>query len=197
MQKIVLATTNQGKICELNSLFANIKNIEIISQDKFNVPDVEETGLTFIENAILKARHTSKITRLPSIADDSGLVVDALNGMPGIYSARYSGGDYQDNIEKLLYELKDVPFEKRTAHYYCSIVFMRHENDPSPIICVGKWDGFILNELKGDKGFAYDPLFYVPSLNCTIAELEIEEKNKFSHRGQAINQLIQELKKEY
>ena len=146
MQKIVLATNNQGKVSELQTLLADA-GFAVVAQNTFNVPDVEETGLTFIENAILKARHTAKVTQLPAIADDSGLVVDALNGQPGIYSARYAGehGNDKSNNEKLLLELKDVPKEKRTAYFYCALAFMQHENDPTPIICLGKWNGLILN----------------------------------------------------
>ncbi|MWP63141.1 XTP/dITP diphosphatase [Gilliamella sp. Pas-s25] len=198
MQKIVLATNNQGKVNELQKLLADA-GFDIIAQSQFNVPDVEETGLTFIENAILKARHTAKLTGLPAIADDSGLAVDALNGQPGIYSARYAGehGNDASNNQKLLSALQNIPKEKRTAYFYCALVFMRHENDPTPIICLGKWHGFILNEELGDGGFGYDPLFYVPELNCTAAQLTKEQKNQLSHRGQALKQLITQIKTDY
>lgn len=198
MQKIVLATNNQGKVNELQNLLADA-GFNVVAQKEFNVPEVDETGLTFIENAILKARHTAKFTKLPAIADDSGLVVNALGGAPGIYSARYAGehGNDASNNQKLLQELKNVPSEKRTAYFYCALAFMRHENDPTPIICLGKWDGIILNEIRGEGGFGYDPLFYVPELNCSAAELTKEHKSQISHRGQALKQLIAKIKTEY
>ncbi|MCO6557453.1 MAG: XTP/dITP diphosphatase [Gilliamella sp.] len=195
MQKIVLATNNQGKVNELQTLLANA-GFDIIAQSQFNIPDADETGLTFIENALLKARHTAKLTGLSAIADDSGLAVDALNGQPGIYSARYAGehGNDKSNNQKLLKALQNIPKEKRTAYFYCALVFMRHENDPTPIICLGKWDGLILNEEQGDGGFGYDPLFYVPELGCTAAQLTKEQKSQISHRGQALKQLIEKIK---
>ena len=198
MQKIVLATNNQGKVNELQNLLADA-GFNVVAQKEFNVPEVDETGLTFIENAILKARHTAKFTKLPAIADDSGLVVNALGGAPGIYSARYAGehGNDASNNQKLLQELKNVPSEKRTAYFYCALAFMRHENDPTPTICLGKWDGIILNETRGEGGFGYDPLFYVPELNCSAAELTKEHKSQISHRGQALKQLIAKIKTEY
>ncbi|MCX8602025.1 MULTISPECIES: XTP/dITP diphosphatase [unclassified Gilliamella] len=195
MQQIVLATNNQGKVNELQTLLADA-GFNIVAQKQFNVPDAEETGLTFVENAILKARHTAKLTGLPAIADDSGLVVQALNGAPGIYSARYAGehGNDQSNNEKLLDALKNVPPENRQAYFYCALVYLQHENDPTPIICLGKWDGVILNELKGEGGFGYDPLFYIPQLNCTAAELTKDHKSQISHRGLALKQLIAQIK---
>ncbi|MCX8642996.1 XTP/dITP diphosphatase [Gilliamella sp. B3791] len=198
MQKIVLATNNQGKVNELQTLLADA-GFNIVAQKEFNVPDVDETGLTFIENAILKARHTAKLTGLPAIADDSGLVVDALNGAPGIYSARYAGyhGNDKLNNQKLLSQLHNVPTEKRTAYFYCALVFMRHDNDPTPIICLGKWHGLILNQEQGEGGFGYDPLFYIPELDCTAAQLSKEHKSQISHRGQALKQLITKIKSEY
>lgn len=198
MQKIVLATNNQGKVNELQKLLADA-GFDICAQSEFNVPDAEETGLTFVENAILKARHTAKLTGLPAIADDSGLAVEALNGAPGIYSARYAGehGNDKSNNKKLLQALADIPEEKRSAYFYCALVFMRHENDPTPIICLGKWNGIILHEEQGNGGFGYDPLFYVPELGCTAAELTKEHKSLISHRGQALKQLITKLKTEY
>ncbi|MCX8575328.1 MULTISPECIES: XTP/dITP diphosphatase [unclassified Gilliamella] len=198
MQKIVLATNNQGKVNELQNLLADA-GFDIIAQSQFNLPDADETGLTFVENAIIKARYAAKLTGLPAIADDSGLVVEALNGEPGIYSARYAGehGNDESNNQKLLQALQPIPQEKRSAYFYCALVFMRHENDPTPIICLGKWNGLILNELKGKGGFGYDPLFYVPELNCTAAELTKEHKSQISHRGQALKQLIKEIKTKY
>lgn len=198
MQKIVLATNNQGKVNELQNLLADA-GFDIVAQSQFNLPDADETGLTFVENAIIKARYAAKLTGLPTIADDSGLVVEALNGEPGIYSARYAGehGNDESNNQKLLQALQPIPQEKRSAYFYCALVFMRHENDPTPIICLGKWNGLILNELKGKGGFGYDPLFYVPELNCTAAELTKEHKSQISHRGQALKQLIKEIKTKY
>lgn len=198
MQKIVLATNNQGKVNELQNLLADA-GFDIIAQSQFNLPDADETGLTFVENAIIKARYAAKLTGLPAIADDSGLVVEVLNGEPGIYSARYAGehGNDESNNQKLLQALQPIPQEKRSAYFYCALVFMRHENDPTPIICLGKWNGLILNELKGKGGFGYDPLFYVPELNCTAAELTKEHKSQISHRGQALKQLIKEIKTKY
>ncbi|OCG19834.1 MULTISPECIES: XTP/dITP diphosphatase [unclassified Gilliamella] len=198
MKKIVLATNNQGKVNELQKLLADA-GFDIIAQSQFNVPDADETGLTFIENAILKARHTAKLTGLPAIADDSGLAVNSLGGAPGIYSARYAGehGNDKSNNQKLLKALQNFPKEKRTAYFYCALVFMRHENDPTPIICLGKWNGLILNEEQGDGGFGYDPLFYVPELGCTAAQLTKEQKSQISHRGQALKQLIAKIKIDY
>lgn len=198
MQKIVLATNNQGKVNELQNLLADA-GFDIVAQSQFNLPDADETGLTFVENAIIKARYAAKLTGLPAIADDSGLVVEALNGEPGIYSARYAGehGNDESNNQKLLQALQPIPQEKRSAYFYCALVFMRHENDPTPIICLGEWNGLILNELKGKGGFGYDPLFYVPELNCTAAELTKEHKSQISHRGQALKQLIKEIKTKY
>lgn len=198
MQKIVLATNNQGKVNELQNLLADA-GFDIVAQSQFNLPDADETGLTFVENAIIKARYAAKLTGLPAIADDSGLVVEAFNGEPGIYSARYAGehGNDESNNQKLLQALQPIPQEKRSAYFYCALVFMRHENDPTPIICLGKWNGLILNELKGKGGFGYDPLFYVPELNCTAAELTKEHKSQISHRGQALKQLIKEIKTKY
>lgn len=195
MQTIVLATNNQGKVKELHSLLASA-GLKVISQNEFNVPDADETGLTFVENAILKARHAAKLTGLPAIADDSGLVVDALDGAPGIYSARYAGvhGNDKQNIVKLLEALKHVTDDKRTAYFYCALVFIRHADDPTPIICLGQWQGKIIANEQGNGGFGYDPVFYLPELGCTAAELTHEQKNKISHRGQALQQLLTQLK---
>ncbi|MDF7666338.1 RdgB/HAM1 family non-canonical purine NTP pyrophosphatase [Orbaceae bacterium ESL0727] len=192
--KIVLATNNQGKVRELQNLLADA-GFNIVAQSEFNVPDADETGLTFVENALLKARHTAKLTGLPSIADDSGLVVEALAGAPGIYSARYAGehGDDKRNNQKLLQALADVPDHARQAYFYCALVFLRHENDPTPIICLGKWNGVILRAEQGVGGFGYDPLFYIPELGCTAAELSREAKSQISHRGQALKQLMAQL----
>jgi XTP/dITP diphosphohydrolase len=191
MNKLVLATGNLGKVKELSDMLSSL-NIEVVPQSEFNVSEVAETGTTFVENAIIKARHAAKITGLPVIADDSGLEVDALNGAPGIYSARFAGSDAtdRDNLLKLLSELKDVPEEKRTARFWCVLVLMRHADDPTPLICQGFWEGKITTEPSGENGFGYDPVFYVPEKNTTSAELDKAEKNTLSHRGKALKQLL-------
>ncbi|MFV1997852.1 MAG: XTP/dITP diphosphatase [Acidiferrobacterales bacterium] len=192
---IVLASNNPGKVREIGQLLVD-QDIEVRPQDDFSVPEVEETGLTFVENAILKARNAAHHAGLPAIADDSGIEVDALKGAPGIYSARFAGADASDkeNLQKLLQELKDVPEDKRTARFQCLMVFMLHENDPTPLICQGTWEGRILFEPRGSGGFGYDPVFHVPDQNCASAELSPEIKNRLSHRGQALIQLISALK---
>ncbi len=194
-QRIVLASNNLGKVREIGQLLAD-QNIEVLPQNNFDVPEAEETGLTFVENAILKARNAAHYTGLPAIADDSGIEVDALKGAPGIYSARLAGVDAsnEENLQKLLQELKDVPENKRAARFQCLMVYMRHENDPTPLICQGTWEGRILFEPTGTGGFGYDPVFYVPEHNCASAELTPEDKNRLSHRGQALRQLLAALK---
>ncbi len=188
-QKVVLASGNQGKLREFFRILGTA-GFEIVAQSEYDAPDVDETGLTFVENAILKARSAAKHTGLPALADDSGIEVDALNGRPGIYSARYSGkGDDANNI-KLLKELEGVPDEQRTARFRCCIVFMRHAEDPSPLIADASWEGRILHELSGANGFGYDPLFFVPTHNKCSAELSPDEKNAISHRGQALQQIL-------
>ena len=174
---IVLATGNQGKVKELSQLLAE-HNINIVPQSDFNVSDVAETGTTFVENAIIKARHAAKYTGLPAIADDSGLAVDALQGQPGVYSARYAGDNATDqlNNEKLLTALDDTPADKRSARFHCVLVYMRHENDPTPIICHGTWEGSILEKAQGEQGFGYDPLFWVEQEQKSSAELPREIK---------------------
>jgi len=200
--KVVLASGNKGKLAELQNTLQSLK-VELIPQGEFNVSDAEETGLSFIENAILKARHASAITGLPALADDSGLEVDALAGAPGIYSARFSqmepvenGSEDKDrnNNVKLLNALQNVPEAERTARFHCVLAYVRHKDDPTPIICHGEWEGRIQTELDGDGGFGYDPVFFVVSENKTAAQLTKEEKNAISHRGQAIRQLHDKLK---
>jgi len=196
--KIVLASGNKGKVREINQLLAGL-DLQVVPQTEFNVPDIEETGLTFVENAILKARNAAQHTGLPAIADDSGLEVDALEGAPGIYSARYSadtaGEDATDqrNLEKLLKELKDVPEAQRTARFQCLLVYMEHASDATPLICQGTWEGRILFEPVGENGFGYDPVFFVPGENCSAAQLSADAKNRLSHRGQALQKLLQAL----
>jgi len=191
IEKLVLASGNKGKLAEFSQLFAD-KNIEVIPQNQFDTPEAEETGLSFVENAIIKARNACKHSGLPSLADDSGLEVDALQGAPGIYSARYAGTDAsdQDNYLKLLKALKGVPEEQRTARFQCVLVYMRHENDPTPQVFQGSWEGKILAEPAGSEGFGYDPVFFVESKNCAAAELNKTDKNAISHRGQAIQELL-------
>ncbi len=191
MSTIVLATGNKGKVNELAHLLGN-HQITVVPQSDFNVPDVAETGTTFVENAIIKARHAAKITGLPAIADDSGLAVDALNGAPGIYSARYAGetASDDDNTNKLLEALKGVPVEQRAARFHCVLVFMKHHLDPTPIICHGVWEGSIDFEKKGEQGFGYDPVFWQDDLQQSSAQLPRDIKNKLSHRGKALAELI-------
>lgn len=195
-QSIVLATSNSGKINEIKAALTPLP-IEILTQTDLALPEAQETGLTFIENALIKARSASAQSHLPAIADDSGLMVDALNYAPGIYSARYAGekSDAKANIDKLLDHLKDVPIEKRTAKFCCALVYLRTATDPCPIICQATWSGIILLTPQGHHGFGYDPIFYLPSHKCSAAELPLEEKNRLSHRGQALKQLIINLKK--
>ena len=193
-QQIVLASGNKGKLSELQNVFSKYQ-FEVIPQSHFNVSDADETGLTFVENAIIKARHACKNTGLPAIADDSGIEVDALHGAPGIYSARYSGDNATDekNNAKLIEALEHVAPEQRTARYQCVLVFMQHELDPTPLIAQGSWKGFIRDEAKGTNGFGYDPHFFVPSHNCHSAELPKATKNAISHRAIAIKALVEKL----
>jgi XTP/dITP diphosphohydrolase len=193
-ERIVLASNNAGKVREFNQLLTDT-DIEVIPQSEFSVTEIEETGLTFVENALLKARNAAAHTGLPAVADDSGLEVDALQGAPGIYSARYAGAGAsdQDNVQKLLDALKNVPEKKRSARFQCLMVYMRHAGDPTPRIFQGSWEGQILYETRGDNGFGYDPVFYVPGQRCSSAQLSPEVKNSLSHRGQALKQLVQSL----
>jgi XTP/dITP diphosphohydrolase len=191
LKAIILASSNPGKVREINQLLADLA-LQVQPQTEYGVPDAEETGLTFVENAILKARNAAQHTGLPAIADDSGIEVDALYGAPGIYSARFAGEGASDqaNLEKLLDDLQAVPEAKRTARFQCLMVYLRHANDPTPLICQGTWEGRILFEPRGDNGFGYDPVFYVPTHDCSSAELPAEVKNSLSHRGQALKQLV-------
>jgi len=190
-ERIVLASNNAGKVREINQLLAE-QEIQVIPQKTFDIPEAEETGLTFVENAILKARNASRHSGLPAIADDSGIEVDALKGAPGIYSARFAGAGSsdQDNNRKLLADLAGVPAAERTARFQCVMVYMRHSEDPTPIICQGTWEGVILEQPRGENGFGYDPLFLIPDQGCTSAELGPEQKNRLSHRGQALRKLL-------
>lgn len=194
MQQIVLASGNPGKLNEFNQILSEL-SVEVIPQSDFQVSDVEETGLSFVENALIKARHASRISGLPALADDSGLEVDALKGAPGIYSARYagSGSTDADNNLKLLKALHATPEAERTARFQCLLVYMRHAEDPTPLICQGSWEGRISLEPSGSGGFGYDPLFYIPELACCSAELSPTQKNNLSHRGQAVREFARRL----
>lgn len=192
--KVVFASNNAGKIRELQAFLSEF-DLTLIPQDVLHVNEIPETGLSFVENAILKARHACQVTGLPAIADDSGLEVMALKGAPGIYSARYAGekAASKDNIQKLLTELAEVPSEKRTARFQCVLVYLSHANDPTPLICQGTWEGIILNAPRGEKGFGYDPVFFEPTQNLSAAELPLDIKSRISHRGKALKLLMEQL----
>jgi XTP/dITP diphosphohydrolase len=194
MKKILLASSNPGKVREIQAILAN-HDIEVVPQSVFRIPDAVETGLTFIENAILKARQAARLSGLPTIADDSGLEVDALQGAPGVFSARYAGEGATDaaNNAELLRNMDGMPDDRRTARFRCVMVLLRHERDPSPLIGQGTWEGIILREPRGAGGFGYDPLFFVPETGCASAELPAEEKNRLSHRGKALRSLAEQL----
>ena len=192
--KLVLASSNHGKLEELRGLLSGT-GIELIAQSGLGVEDADETGATFIENALLKARHATRITGLPALADDSGICVDALDGAPGLYSARYAGehGNASRNIDKLLDGLIDVPEERRGAHFYCVLVLLRHADDPQPLIVEGQWNGRILHERRGSGGHGYDPVFFDPVHGQSAAEMALDFKNGISHRGQALAALKKRL----
>ena len=194
MNKLVLATGNQKKVKELAAMLADMK-IQVIPQSEFAVSDADETGTTFVENAIIKARHAARVTGLPAVADDSGLEVDLLHGRPGVYSARFAGSGASDkeNIDKLLAELKGAPDYLKSARFWCVLVYMRHADDPTPIICQASWEGMIIDEPRGQHGFGYDPVFFVPTEQETAAELGPAVKNRLSHRGQALAELRRQL----
>mgnify|MGYP000630246923 CR=1 FL=1 len=193
-KKIVLASGNAGKITEIQAI---LKDHPVVPQSQFNVEEAEETGSTFVENAIIKARNAAQHCHSAAIADDSGLVVDALNGAPGVISARYAGVGASDegNLLKLLADLENIPTEQRSARFVCVIVLMRHANDPLPLIAQGTWEGTILKQSIGENGFGYDPVFWVPTHQKASAELTPEEKNAMSHRGQALSKLTQLIKR--
>lgn len=183
-QIVVLASGNVGKLRELDAVLAPL-GLSLKPQSEFDVPEVEETGLSFVENAIIKARAAAARSGLPAIADDSGLEVDYLDGAPGIYSARYSGAGDAANNARLLQELRDVPEAQRSARFQCVLVYMRHALDPTPLVCQASWEGTILFAPAGERGFGYDPLFYVPEHQCSSAQLPPEIKNRISHRAKA------------
>jgi XTP/dITP diphosphohydrolase len=191
MKKMVFASSNPGKIKELRSLLEHFA-IQVVPQTELNVSDADETGLTFVENALLKARNACAATGLPALADDSGLTVDALQGAPGIYSARYAGAnaDSDANIKKLLAAMKDIPAAQRGASFQCVLVYLSHALDPVPLICHGVWSGQILETAQGENGFGYDPVFWVAAQNCSAAQLPQDIKNQLSHRGQALRKLM-------
>jgi XTP/dITP diphosphohydrolase len=195
VKQVVLASGNPGKVREIHQLLADL-DLDVVPQNAYGVIDAEETGLSFVENALLKARNAAQHTGLPAIADDSGIEVDYLNGAPGIYSARYAGAGAGDraNLEKLLADLAGVADEQRTARFQCLMVYLRHAHDPVPLICQGTWEGRILFAPRGDNGFGYDPVFYVPTHDCSSAELPPEVKNALSHRGQALRKLLAALR---
>jgi XTP/dITP diphosphohydrolase len=192
--QLVLASGNAGKLAELRSVLGDC-GLQLRAQSEFDVSDVEETAPTFLENALLKARHAARMTGMPALADDSGLCVDALGGAPGLYSARYGGvhGDAKRNIARLLLEMRDLPHERRGARFYCVLVLLRSADDPQPLIAEGEWFGRILQAPRGDNGFGYDPVFLDPVHDCSAAELDPVVKNSISHRGRALAVLRQRL----
>jgi XTP/dITP diphosphohydrolase len=191
MQRIVLATNNAGKLRELQALLQPLA-MEVIPKSQFTQGEVAETGTTFVANALIKARHAAGVSGLPAIADDSGIEVDALDGAPGIYSARYAGDVASDaeNLHKLLHEMTGVPDAQRTARYRCALVFVRSVDDPAPIVCEAAWEGSITRVPQGSGGFGYDPIFHVHEFGCTAAEISQADKNRISHRGKALQQLL-------
>ena len=193
-EKIVLASNNPGKVKEFQELL-KCADIELRPQAYFNISEADETGLSFVENAIIKARHASEQAQLPAIADDSGLEVDFLKGAPGIYSSRFAGehASDADNNAKLLELLAELPAAQRSARFQCLLVYLRHPQDPTPTICQGTWEGHILTSAQGDNGFGYDPLFFVPERQCGSAQLSAEDKNQLSHRGKAMKLLLKHL----
>ena len=193
-EQIVIASNNDGKLKEIKALLS-VLDISVVPQSHFDISDAEEVGLSFVENAIIKARHAASIAKLPTIADDSGIEVDALNGAPGIYSARFAGAGASDteNLQLLLEKLRQSQVQRASARFQCVMVYLRHAGDPSPVIAQGTWQGHIVDEPKGKNGFGYDPIFYVPDHACTSAELPAKVKNTISHRGQALRLLLQKL----
>jgi len=193
-QTLVIASGNAGKLRELTAMLQPL-GWTIRPQGDWNIPEAVENGLSFIENALIKARHATQLTGLPALGDDSGLVVDALNGAPGIFSSRFAGDGADDaaNNRKLLLAMQGVPAASRGAHFYCAMALVRHENDPCPLLAIGTWRGHILEAAQGDGGFGYDPLFWLESKACTSAELPAAEKNRLSHRGQALQSLVGQL----
>ena len=193
--RLVIATGNAGKLNEIRRIFSGL-DVDIVPQSDFDTPEADETGLSFIENAIIKARNAAAHTGLPALADDSGIEVDALNGEPGIHSARYAGDD-ESNIDKLLRELDATSDAQRSARFQCVMAYVRHARDPVPLIAQGSWEGKILTRRQGEGGFGYDPVFYVPEQGCSAAELAPDQKNAISHRGKALSLMLDQLAKIY
>lgn len=195
--KLVLASGNAGKLKELQAMLAGLP-LQVVAQHELGVGEVAETGLTFVENALIKARHACSVTGLPALADDSGLIVDALGGAPGLYSARYAGSPTDDaaNNAKLLDALREVPAERRSARFYAVIVLLRHADDPQPLICEGSWEGRIIDSPRGSNGFGYNPVFLDEELGLTAAEMQPEQKNGRSHRAKALQLLLQQLQRQ-
>jgi len=196
-RKLVIASNNKGKIAELTDLLAPL-GLQPVAQGELGVSEAEEPAVTFVENALIKARHAARATGLPALADDSGLTVDALDGRPGVRSARFAGEEAtdNDNVEALLAALKDTPEAERSAQFHCVLVYLRHADDPTPIICHGRWPGRILAKPRGQSGFGYDPVFLVPEHGCSAAELTREQKGRISHRGRALASLLDQLRAE-
>lgn len=196
-QTLVIASNNKGKITELSDLLSPL-GLQPVAQGELGVSEAEEPAVTFVENAILKARHAARVTGLPALADDSGLSVDALNGQPGVRSARYAGDNATDadNVQALLTAMQQVPEGQRSAQFHCVLVYLRHADDPTPIICHGRWPGQILTSPRGDGGFGYDPVFLAPEHNCSAAELTRQQKGSISHRGRALASLLAQLQTE-
>ncbi len=193
--KVVLASGNQGKLRELGALLKDV-GMDLVAQSEFDIASPPETGLTFVENALIKARHAAAESGLPALADDSGIAVDALQGAPGIYSARYAGEDASDadNVNKLLEAMRDFAQEGRGAAFHCVLVYLRHAKDPTPLIAHGKWQGRILEAVQGEGGFGYDPVFWCPEFETSAAMLSREDKNRISHRGKALALLLEQLR---
>lgn len=194
MTELVIASNNQGKIAELAALLAPL-GLAPVAQRDLGVSQAEEPAVTFVENAILKARHAARQTGKPALADDSGLAVDALAGQPGVRSARYAGPDASDtdNVRALLAAMEDVPDDQRSAQFHCVLVYLRHADDPTPLVCHGQWHGQILRQPRGEGGFGYDPIFLCPEHSCSAAELSREQKGRISHRGRALALLLEQL----
>ena len=190
LERLVVATGNRGKLAEIREVLADA-GIELVAQSELGISDADETGVTFVENALIKARHASRASGLPALGDDSGICVDALGGAPGLISARYAGvhGDSAANIAKLLVALEGIEDARRTAHFHCTIVLLRSADDPAPLIAEGRWNGRILHAPRGDRGFGYDPVFFDPALGLGAGELDAGVKNRVSHRGQALARL--------
>ncbi len=197
LKKLVIASNNPGKIEEFNHLLAPL-GLQPVAQGELGVSETEEPAVTFVENAILKARHAARVTGLPALADDSGLAVDALGGQPGVRSARYAGdgASDSDNLNALLVNMAKVPEGQRNAQFHCVLVYLRHADDPTPLVCHGQWQGRILQQPAGTGGFGYDPIFLVPERNCSAAELTRSDKSQLSHRGQALAMMTAQLKRE-